>query len=89
MTKILYILLTKNILHPIVAFLIGKYLFNLKDYWLNALVISTAAPTAFLVYLIAKKFDIEVKLIRNIITQSMIISLLILSIIVPFMSTSS
>jgi malonate transporter len=78
----LYILTTKNILHPVIAFFIGKYLFTLKSYWLAALVISTAAPTAFLVYLIAKKFDIEVNLIRNVMVQSMLLSLFTLGIIV-------
>lgn len=72
---------TKNILHPIVAFMIGKYVFYLESYWLYALVISASAPTAFVVYLIAKQFSNEQDLAKRVVALSSILSLISLVII--------
>lgn len=82
MTKdLLMMLLIKNILHPIVAFGVGKYLLNLEPYWLKSLIIITSSPPAFLVYLIAKQFAIETILIKRLVAISSIISLITLVII--------
>lgn len=78
---LLLMLLIKNILHPIVAFGVGKYLLNLEPYWLKSLIIITSAPPAFLVYLIAKQFNIEQTLIKRVVATSSILSLFTLIII--------
>ncbi len=72
---LLLIVLIKNILHPIIAFCIGKYLFYLEGYWLYSLVIATAAPTAFVAYLIAKQFSIDQDLVRITVALTSISSL--------------
>ena len=65
----------KNILHPMVAFLIGRYVFSLDGYWLYALVIAAAAPPAFVVYLIAKQFSVDKDFVRIMLAMSSIVSL--------------
>jgi predicted permease len=57
--ELLFMPAIKSLIHPILAFYIGKYIFFLDGYWLNALVISASAPTAFSVYLVAKQFSVE------------------------------
>jgi predicted permease len=70
------IIFLKNIMHPIVAFLVGKYIFTLEVYWLYSLVIVSSAPTAFIVYLISKQFSIEDELMKMVVAISAIASLI-------------
>lgn len=71
----------KSLIHPIFAFYVGKYLFALEGYWLNSLVISASAPTAFSVYLIAKQFSVEQDLVKKAVALSSIASLVLLAVI--------
>lgn len=80
----------KNIAHPVVAILVGYYLFNLDQYWLYSLIISASAPTAFLVYFTASQFAIEARFIKLIVSLTSILSLVSLIIIIlafRFLST--
>lgn len=75
---LLVIILTKNIFHPIVAFLIGSYIFNLTQYWLHSLIIATSAPTGFIVYLMSKQFSENTHLVQIVIAVSSVLSLVTL-----------
>ncbi|KIE06149.1 hypothetical protein NF27_BK00700 [Candidatus Jidaibacter acanthamoeba] len=79
--ELIFIIFTKNILHPIAAFLVGCYVFHLDRYWFYSLIITASAPTAFVVYLIAKQFSIEQEKIKMIVALSSIISLITLTFI--------
>jgi malonate transporter len=74
--NLLFMVGIKNFIHPFIAFYIGKYIFNLDGYWLNALVISASAPTAFIVYIIAKQFSIEQNTFKMSVAISSIVSLI-------------
>jgi len=76
--SLISIVLLKNVAHPLIAFMLGKYVFHLDPYWLYALVIAASAPTAFVVYLIAKQFDHEPELIKRVVGLSAMASLLFL-----------
>lgn len=78
---IMFIVLTKNVVHPLAAMLIGGYIFCLDKYWLNSLVITTSAPTAFVVYLISKQFEIEQDKVKAVLAISSAISLITLFLI--------
>lgn len=79
---ILAIVLMKNILHPIIAFIVGNYVFSLDRYWLYSLVIAASAPTAFMVYFIAKQFSIETRSVRLMVSMSSLFSLFTLVFII-------
>lgn len=79
--KLGLIILGKNILHPLVAFLVGKYLFQLESYWLYSLVIATSAPTAFVIYIIAKNFGVEPESVKRVVAISSMMSLVSLVLI--------
>lgn len=79
--KLGFIILGKNILHPLVAFLVGKYLFQLESYWLYSLVIATSAPTAFVIYIIAKNFGVEPESVKRVVAISSMMSLISLVLI--------
>ena len=64
----------KNILHPAVAACVACFM-KLDGYWFDALIIASAAPTAFIPYLLAKQFSVEEELIKNAIGLSSIISI--------------
>ncbi len=84
---LLSMLLAKNILHPLIAFLVGHYIFCLEKYWLNALVIAASAPTAFVVTLIARQFAIDTYFVRIMVALSSMISLVFLVFIMFFLKT--
>ncbi len=74
--KLIALVVAKNILHPLVAFYIGYRILILDDYWLSSLVIASSAPTAFIVYLIAKQFSTDQHLIKMTVAISSMVSLL-------------
>ena len=79
--NLLFMVGIKNFIHPLIAFFIGKYIFKLDGYWLNALVISASAPTAFIIYIIAKQFSIEQDMIKTTVAITSISSLISLILI--------
>ncbi len=79
--ELLFTVVAKNILHPIVAVLLAYYIFHLEGYWFNAMVISAAAPTAFVVYLLAKQFSADAHFVRMAVAMSSIVSLVLLVLI--------
>ena len=82
---LLFIVLAKNLVHPLFAFYIGKYVFSLEGYLLNALVICGSAPPAFSVYIIAKQFLIGGELTKKVIAISSVVSLISLVIIISLL----
>lgn len=79
----------KNILHPVVAWVIGKFIFGLEGYWLYSLVIATSAPTAFVVALLANQYKIEVDLMKRTVAISSMVSIISLIIITIFLQSIS
>lgn len=71
----MFVILNKNILHPVFAFFFGRYLFHLEGYWLYSLIIAASAPTAFIVYLIAKQFRGDVNFVKMTVASTSIVSL--------------
>jgi predicted permease len=71
----------KTIIHPFIAFCVGRYIFDLSPYWLSSLVISTCAPTAFVIYLIAKQFDTDHEMVKKVIALTSVLSLISLGLI--------
>lgn len=54
--EVMTLVIIKNIFHPLIAYLIGRYVFILKGYWINALVMAKAGSTALSIYLISKNY---------------------------------
>jgi malonate transporter len=75
----------KNFIHPIVALIMGYYLFGLERYWLIATVIMTAAPTAIIIHFISKRYDTDSRLVRNTVATTSVISLLSIMLIYALM----
>jgi malonate transporter len=78
---IILVSIMKNIIHPFTAFIVGKYLFYLQNYWLQGLLISTAAPTAFVAYLLSKNFSDEGEFVRDAVALTSMVSILTLIVI--------
>jgi predicted permease len=70
---LLTVVFIKNLIHPCVAICIA-YLMKLENYWFNSLVIAASAPTAFLVYLISKKFSTEEELVKKVVALSSVVA---------------
>jgi malonate transporter and related proteins len=55
--KLVYSLVViKNIIHPLIAGIIGHYIFNLSEIWLSALVVVSAMPTAMNNFVFAQRY---------------------------------
>jgi malonate transporter len=74
--EIMTLVIIKNILHPFVAYIIGRYVLLLEGYWLNALVIAKSAPTALSIYLISKNYTIKEDVIKGVVSLTSIGSLI-------------
>ncbi len=51
--------LIKLICCPALAYLIGKYVFSLSDWWLNASIVMCMLPTALNVYILSQRYQSE------------------------------
>lgn len=80
--RVLLLTVIKNVIHPMVSFAIGKYIFGLQSYWLYSLVIASSSPSAFLSYILARQFDVGADLIKRVVALSSLFSLLSLIAIV-------
>jgi malonate transporter len=81
-----FLVLIKNIFHPVIAFLLGKYIFHLEQYWLYSMVISASSPTAFIIYIIAKQFSTDTQLVKLMVAISSVVSLIFLIFISSFIT---
>ncbi len=76
------LLAIKSLAHPLFAYVLGRYVFALKGYWLSTLVVTASAPTAVVVYLIAKRFTAEEQLTKTVVLFSSILSIVSLILMV-------
>ena len=83
--RVIKIVVLKNFIHPLIAFIFGYYIFSLNNYFLYSLIIATSAPTAFVVYIIAKEFILETEFIKKVIALSSIVSIINIFLIVLVM----
>jgi predicted permease len=82
---LLFVILAKNVLHPVAAILCASYIFHLEGYWFNAMVIASSAPTAFVVYLLAKQFSVDAHFVKITVAISSIVSLMLLGLMAQIM----
>ena len=54
----------KNFIHPIVALIVGYYIFKLDGYWLKSLIIAASSPTALIIYIISHHYKVDDDSIR-------------------------
>jgi predicted permease len=71
--------LTKNLVQPLVAFLVGSTLLHLSPHQLLAVVICSALPTAQNVFIYARQYGLNTSLPRNSVVWSTLISMVTLS----------
>ncbi|PYC76738.1 AEC family transporter [Streptomyces tateyamensis] len=71
--------LTKNLVQPLVAFLVGSALLHLRPHQLLAVVICSALPTAQNVFLYARQYGLNTTLPRNSVLWSTLVSMITLS----------
>ena len=69
----------KNIVHPLIAGLIGYYIFDLDGIWLGALVVVSAMPTAMNNFVFAQKYGAFENEASQVVFLSSVLSLLTLS----------
>jgi len=68
----------KNVIHPMIAFIVGAFIFGLQGYWLWALVLMTSAPPGFITLRFAKTHHLNPALIKAVMVVSGVVALIIL-----------
>lgn len=79
--EIYFLLIIKNFLHPFIAFIVGKFIFNMPIKWLMALVIISAMPSPKNLFIFAKKYNIAQKKSSVLVFVSTFISFIMFTII--------
>lgn len=71
----------KNFLHPLVAFAIGKYIFELTPYWLLTVSLMAAMPSSRTCALYAQRYGLDVKMANTLIVLSTFIAFAMINVI--------
>jgi len=59
--EISWIVVIKLLLHPLLTWLVGRYIFQLDDFWLECAVILSALPAGALVFVVAQRYNVYVQ----------------------------
>lgn len=78
-TLVYSLMILKNIVHPLIAGLIGYYIFNLSEMWLGALIVVSAMPTAMNNFIFSQRYNTFVSESSQLVFFSSILSLFTLS----------
>ncbi|MFN7662922.1 MAG: AEC family transporter [Alphaproteobacteria bacterium] len=79
--QIFTLLFLKNIFHPLLAFCLGKFVFNLSPFWLVAASLMAAMPTARNCALFAQRYGLDVQRSNTLIVLSTLLSFVIINLI--------
>jgi len=59
--EISWVVVIKLLLHPLMTWLIGRYVFDLDEFWLECAVILSALPAGALVFVVAQRYNVYVQ----------------------------
>jgi len=79
--EVLMLVTTKLFVCPILAFFVGKYVFNLNEFWLSSLIIMSAMPTPNNMFIFAMKYQLDVKKASTVILTTTLLSFITLSLL--------
>ena len=82
--EIVWICVLKNIVHPILAYCLGKYLFGMQGKWLLILVMVAAQPSARNIFTFSQRYGLDVQKSNVIIIVTTLLSFIILNILLMF-----
>ncbi|MFN3233881.1 MAG: AEC family transporter [Gammaproteobacteria bacterium] len=73
--------LSKLIIHPLVAFIIGRYIFKLSHFWLASLIIMAAMPSPKNMFIFSVKYKLNTKKAASIVASTTLMSFVTLNLI--------
>lgn len=76
--------LLKNLMHPLVAFFIGRYIFDLEPFWMLSLCLLSAMPAARNASLFAQRYGLNVRRTNALILITTFISFITIGLILTF-----
>ncbi|OED37967.1 hypothetical protein AB833_21545 [Chromatiales bacterium (ex Bugula neritina AB1)] len=59
--EISWVLIIKLLLHPLLTWMFGRYVFKLDDFWLESAVILAALPAGALIFVVAQRYNVYVQ----------------------------
>jgi malonate transporter len=74
-------LILKNILHPLFAFFLGKYIFDLSPFWLVTASLMAAMPSSRICALFAQRYGLDIQMANTLIVLSTLIAFIIINVI--------
>ena len=91
-TELTVLIMIKSIIQPILAFVLGTWLFHLQGFWLQALVLACTMPTAKNLFIFAQNYQIGVARSQWVVFSTTVFSLVSINIVLwifaqnPFIS---
>ena len=79
--QIMLRVMLKNFLHPLVAFALGKYVFELNTYWLLAATLMAAMPSSRTCGIYAQRYGLDIKTANTLIVLSTFTSFAVINVI--------
>lgn len=79
--EIIWICLLKNIIHPILAYILGKYVFDMHGKWLLILVMVAAQPSARNIFTFSQRYGLGVEKYNAILICTTLFSFIILNVL--------
>ncbi len=79
--EISMLIVLKSFVHPLIAFLVGYYIFGLTGFMLTALILMAAMPVAKNLFVFAKRYQVGVERANIIVFITTVISILTLNLI--------
>lgn len=76
-----YLVLMKSVVHPMLGWLVGKYFFGLEPFWLQALVLICAIPTAQNVFIFSQRYKVGIERSNIIIIFTTLISFVTINVV--------
>jgi malonate transporter len=79
--EVLMLIVTKLFIMPMLAFIIGKYVFMLNSFWLASLIIMSAMPTPNNMFIFSLKYKLDVKKASTVVSLTTLLSFITLNIL--------
>lgn len=79
--QIFTLLFLKNLFHPLLAFCLGKFVFDLSPFWLVTASLMAAMPTARNCALFAQRYGLDVQRSNTLIVLSTLVSFVVINVI--------
>ena len=68
-------------IHPLMAFVLGKFVFDLSSYWLQSILFLSMGPTAMIIFFMAQKYQAEAQNTKQVVLITSVAAVLMITLL--------